>query len=389
MGSLSCRSGSTRVRVQSDDPVTPKRIAVTLILVTAIVILATGILLSGLHSSLMPPGDRSLPDGKVDPTTDASRPGDSVSVRCTEYTREVRSVIQGEPFTYNGTAPSPDIRTIWMEFSTDQDMGYSSFGQNVTINSDSSFSVTIGGNVTQQFWKDYRSFIDNPYYREHPEARVNISPYLHVCLPFPAKKECFDLLIVQDKNDPALLNPDWWIQVDPVPDQYTSMSQKGKYRGDFFINGTTNLPPGEQLSLMMTSTCMLPCPRLQSDDVGCCGSTYTTSAEVQPGPCRNNTWSVKVNTEPRRILMKGVNGRYDDTNGFYVMVTRQNRITGDNAWDDARFVVRMADEPPVRDTPVVQSRDREALDRIDPILLLSCGVAGVGILAFLLFRKKG
>jgi len=377
------------VRVRSDDPVTPQRIAAILILVTAIVILVTVILLSGLQSSLMPLGDRSLPVEKVDPTTDVSKYEGAVSVRCTEYTREVRSVIQGEPFTYNGTAPSPDIHTIWMGFSTDQDMGYSRFAQNVTINSDSSFSATIGGNVTRQFWEDYRSFIDNPYYREHPEARVNISPYLHVCLPFPEKEERFDLLIARDKNDPALSNPDWWIQVDPIPDQYMSLSQKGSYRGEFFINGTTNLPPGEQLSLMMTSTCMLPCPRLQSDDVGCCGSSYTTNADVQSGPCGNNTWSVKVNTEPRRILMKGVNGRYDDTNSFYVMVTRQNRIAGDNAWDDANFVIRVADEPPLRDTPVVQGHDRKALDRIDPILLLSCGIAGVGILAFLLFRKKG
>ena len=115
------------------------------------------------------------------------------------------------------------------------------------------------------------------------------------------------------------------------------------YTGNFYINGTTNQPPGEQVHLVMKSLCYLPCPKTGSTNtIGCCGShDYENVATVQEGQCGINTWSVFVNATPDRFVVARLNGDYGDLNAFLVLVTQMNRTTDDNRWDATRFIIRV------------------------------------------------
>ena len=119
------------------------------------------------------------------------------------------------------------------------------------------------------------------------------------------------------------------------------------FTGPFFINGTTNLPPGTNLSLKISSLCFFPCPKYDPEKegrtLGCCGTEpdYSTAALVKehsPGP---NIWSFQVNTSPVRIQIGSSNGQIGDTNRFRAIVRDVNRTPDDNRWDMADFGVRM------------------------------------------------
>ncbi len=89
----------------------------------------------------------------------------------------------------------------------------------------------------------------------------------------------------------TLLVKDPEITIDPIPHHYI---------GDTItIEGTTNLAPGEMITLGIYSAEFIPCPKSSvycSDSVGlCCGGISDTIA-VAPGNCGINTWSWVVNT---------------------------------------------------------------------------------------------
>jgi hypothetical protein len=80
-----------------------------------------------------------------------------------------------------------------------------------------------------------------------------------------------------------------FIQINSVPHHYI---------GDTItFDGSTNLPPGEMITLGVYSADFMPCPKWQcSGSVHpCCGGIGTTIAVI-PGICCINTWSWDVNT---------------------------------------------------------------------------------------------
>jgi hypothetical protein len=247
--------------------------------------------------------------------------------------REYR-VIQGEPFTYQGTVPDNANHSVEVFVYSELEPGPSSSSTPVPVNTNGTFLVAISGNQTRQDWENYLSTL--PYGNGD-------SPYDHVCLRYSTGTDCFDLLLVQDAKNLTSVTNNTWIQIDPLPDQYISPDEVQSYTGDFFINGTTNLPPGENISLSMSSLCGMPCEKMGTIQFGCCGYPFGSDTQIQEGSCGVNTWSVFVNTSPSIIGISMVNDVYGDINGFKVSVTKQNRIPTDNGWDTAYFVVRVVE----------------------------------------------
>lgn len=244
-------------------------------------------------------------------------------------------VVQGEPFTYTGKVPENANLSVDVYVFTDTAPILLPWQQPVDANG--TFSFTLSGNGTREDWEDYLRY-------RSAQRSVFFSPYDHICLHYSTGSDCFDLQIVQDIRNLTMNMANDWIRIDPLPDRVISKKEMSEYSGNFFINGTTNLAQGTELSLTMGSTCMLPCPKMVSDDIGCCGSNYERVTSVLEGPCGVNTWSFPVNSSPYRIKMMGVNGKYGDTNGFLVYVIRKNQTQDGNEWDLAQFFIRSREE---------------------------------------------
>jgi hypothetical protein len=102
------------------------------------------------------------------------------------------------------------------------------------------------------------------------------------------------------------------ITIDPIPDHVL---------GDTItIGGTTNLHPGEMLTVQIYDGDFHPCAKCQvvsNDSVeNCCGS-FAPQVVVRPGNCGTNVWSLDVNTsyhdfsagEPYVVASSGRDGR--------------------------------------------------------------------------------
>ncbi|MFY9982223.1 MAG: hypothetical protein WAK75_06610 [Methanoregula sp.] len=251
---------------------------------------------------------------------------------CSASERREYRVIQGDPFTYEGTIPDNANLSVEVSVYSELEPGPSGSSMPVPVNANGTFLVAISGNQTGLDWENYLSTL--PY-------GDGDSPYDHVCLRYSTGTDCFDLLLVQDTKDLTTVTNNTWIQIDSLPDQNISLNEVQSYTGDFFINGTTNIPPGENISLSLESMCMMPCGKMGTIQFGCCGYPYGSDAKVQAGSCGVNTWSIFVNTSPNIIGISTVNGVYGDINGFMVSVTRQNRTLAENGWDTAYFVVHV------------------------------------------------
>jgi len=249
---------------------------------------------------------------------------------CPSYERKEYRVIQGQPFTYQGAVPDNSGHSV--DVIKDSELVPSFLPSSVPVDPSNMFSFTINGNDTQQDWEDYTSTLS---------SGMISSPYDHICLRYSTGTDCFDLLIVQDKKNLTALQKNTWIHIDPIPDQIIFRNEQQTYNGSFFINGTTNLPPGKKIDLSLESTCGLPCPKMATPHFGCCGNNYDITTNVLEGSCGFNTWSFFVNTSPETIAIRSVNGDFGDNNGFLVFVTRQDRIPADNGWDMAHFFVRV------------------------------------------------
>ncbi len=244
-------------------------------------------------------------------------------------------VIQGQPFTFHGTAPAnSNLVDVFVYSGIDPNFF---FPLSVPVDANGSFSVIISGSQTRQDWVNYirTPTANSPYVH---------SPYDHVCLKYSTATDCFDLLLVDDEKNLTTIIKNNWIRIDPIPDQFVSGSERSNYTGNFFINGTTNLPMGEEIRLSMYSMCYSTCMKSSADNhaIGCCGDgSYKSSATVQEGSCGFNTWSVFVNTTPTVIWIATFNGVSGDHNPLVVDVRGQNRTATDNEWDAALFYGRL------------------------------------------------
>jgi hypothetical protein len=314
---------------QVTSPVTILRTTLTLLLLVAAVLLAAGCAMSG-SGNIIPTVSASSPTKPAFPV-----PVTQIQAVCPPHEHKEYRVVQGESFTYSGSVPENANHSV--------DVFVTSGGYPLLlpwqrpVDTNGTFSFTINGNATKQDWEDYRDmhFIPGWYAP---------SPYKHICLRYSTGTECFDLLIVQDKQNLTSNKQNDWIRIDPLTDQVLSESEMQRYTGNFFINGTTNLLPGQEINLTMGSTCMLPCPKAANSEIGCCGSYYEAASKIDAGPCGVNTWSFLVNTAPNRIRMMRVNSRYGNENDLFIVVTWANRTIDSNAWDLKNLALRSKDE---------------------------------------------
>jgi len=252
---------------------------------------------------------------------------------CVSDERREYQVVQGKPFTYTGTVPDNVTQSVEVFSDTLMDP-YPSIVK-IPVDPFGKFSIYINGNQTQQIWDDY---IGRKYnFGEHR------SPYEHICMRYSTGMECINVLIVQDTNNLTAQKQNDWIQIDPIFDPVILKKDRKQYTGNFFINGTTNQAPGEQIHLAVKSLCILPCQKASSGNtIGCCGDyDYENVATVQEGHCGINTWSVFVNTVPNRFTVSSINGEFGDLNAFLVMVNQVNRSMDDNRWDATYFTIRV------------------------------------------------
>ncbi|MFA4878265.1 MAG: hypothetical protein WC586_12750 [Methanoregula sp.] len=252
---------------------------------------------------------------------------------CISDERWEYQVVQGKPFTYTGTVPDNSTQSVDV-FSDTLMNPYPSVMKR-PVDPYGKFSIYINGNETRQIWDDY---ISDTY-----GVGGDRSPYDHVCMRYSSGIECFNLLIVQDTNNLTAHTQKDWIRIDPIVDPVISEKDRDEYTGNFFINGTTNQPTGNQVHLVVTSLCFRPCPKMSFlNTIGCCGSNnYENVATIREGQCGINTWSVFVNTTPNRITISRLNGEYGDLNAFLVIATQMNRTKDDNRWDATQFVIRV------------------------------------------------
>jgi len=102
--------------------------------------------------------------------------------------------------------------------------------------------------------------------------------------------------------------PTLWIQIDPIPGQVVPANVAGSYTGNFFINGTTNLPSGTVVNIGMDNDDMPPCPMHCWESstyafvpCSCGGTGYSSTTKVMENSEGNNTWSFFINTSSRLI----------------------------------------------------------------------------------------
>jgi len=308
---------------------TPFRVTLALVLVMVAVLLAAGCSQgtrfgTDNNAGIPPP---ATPDNSL------SLAGSPGACPPTEH-REYR-VVQGESFTYQGISPGYAGQAVNVPIYSEQ---VPPFPEYEPVNGNGSFSIFVDKDRTKLDWENHG----------YNYSGRQTSPYDHICIQYPTGTDCFDLLIVQNKTDLNATVKNDWIHMDPLPDKVIPITLRNTYTGNFFVNGTTSLPPGEQLNISMMSLCTLPCQKtLTSSRIGCCGAeNYESSIVVREGPCGINTWSLLVNTTPNLIGMTTVNSIFSDFNAFSVSVSGRNRTADDNLWDAATFIVRVREEMP-------------------------------------------
>jgi hypothetical protein len=314
-------------------PLTRFRVTLALMLVMVAVLLAAGCTeQSGKEKSV----------GDLHPNVTSSV--DSITANTTKTTpsqqpiiateRKVYPVVRGEPFTYRGLVNDTNVHSV--SYLVNAPDGLSVSPTSIPVNANGAFAFTISGEYTQQAWNNFL---------EGKQRYKRSSPYYHVCINYSVRTECFDLQFVESENNTAQSTQTRWIQIDPLPDITIRPEERGNYTGPFFINGTTNLPEGEILSIELISSCYsMPCPPWSAYNhaIGCCGDgMYKDITKVQNDASGINRWSVLVNTTPTKISITTINGAIDDYNSLEVYVSSTKRTTDENGWDLADFVVRV------------------------------------------------
>ena len=198
------------------------------------------------------------------------------------------SVIQGEQFTYKGEIPNRNIQFVSVEVR-------SPFSEipvvsaSVPVNPDGTFIFTLNGSVTQGWGA--ASLIGETY-----------APIL-VSLNLTTAEEHFNLNIIQAPTNVLCNQNKNWIHINPFKTIQVSSEFRNVTR-DLNINGTTNLPSGDEITLMILSTSASPCQNLLYPDnlISHCVYPLERKIKVQNGSCGANTWSFDINTSYYRFV---------------------------------------------------------------------------------------
>jgi hypothetical protein len=154
-------------------------------------------------------------------------------------------------------------------------------------------------------------------------------------------------VVTQHSSGQSLAGQSLWLHMDSLQNITVPPGERLSYTGPFFINGTTNLPAREPLSLELDSTCTIPCPsRPFPETIGCCGAdNYGGYTEVQQSATGVNTWSFLVNTSPDNMTVFEINDKVDDTNGITVSVAHGNHTDEDYVTAQGLFFMKLQGVP--------------------------------------------
>ena len=231
------------------------------------------------------------------------------------------SVIQGEPFTFKGEIPNRGIQFVSVQVRSP----FSEIpvvSESVPVNPEGTFTFTLNGSLTQGWGT--ASLMGEKY-----------APIL-VSLNFTTAEEHFNLNILQTPTDVQCNQNKNWIRINPfktvqVSDEFRNVTR------DLDINGTTNLPPGDEITLMILSTSASPCQnRLYPDNlISHCVYPVEKKIKVQNSSCGANTWSFNINTSYYRFA------DYEHT----VFVSAANKSQENcSSWDAMMFMLEF-DKP--------------------------------------------
>jgi hypothetical protein len=243
----------------------------------------------------------------------------SDSLGCSQYQRSdsLYTVVKGEPFTYTGLNPNPDIQFIQVDVQSPL-LDFPLVSESVPVNPDGTFTFSLNGNWTEN-WGDLLLI------------GANGSPY-HVLLNFTTAEKDFNLIIVQSPADIQCIQNSTWIHITPRRRVQVS-SELRNVIGDLVIDGITNLPPGDEITLMVFSPSTGMCQKGTPDNIiNHCSGALEHKVKVQKSSCGANTWSFTINTSYYRFT--------DYQYAVYVSAVNKSQ-NNCGSWDTTSFMIEL------------------------------------------------
>jgi hypothetical protein len=282
-----------------------RRTMVILVTVIICIIMVTGCIEQPSHKISTMPESPSV-GGESTTCSPLPQPANSV------YT-----VVQGDPFTYQGVTPDRDIQTVHIELRSPF-LDNPIVSESVPVNPDGTFTFSLNRSITQAWGS--MGMMD--------EKRA---PF-RVTLNFTTSEEHFDLDIVRTAEDNQCNLGKTWIHINPLKKIEVS-SEFHNVTRDVTINGTTNLAPGSNVTLVIISTDERLCQKSSPENtISRCGNSIQEKILVRNGSCGSNTWSFEMNTSYYRF-----------TDYEYAAYVSEIDKTGEDcdSWDATIFTIKL------------------------------------------------
>jgi hypothetical protein len=262
----------------------------------------------------------------VSPTSTA--PYSDVLVKCPQENNGSLTILGGKPFSYQGFADRGNISMTRYWIFGDS---YASYGT-IPVLPDKSFNFTLNGEQTSAMINGtYRILFEYPSSDNTYDIKIGYTGKKNDTLLYDRSGN--RIINFQDVTSNYLKGTD---AANIVEQEIRKSSKDGvnnltlvvqqpvinfnpvkaHYIGDIIsFGGTTNLPPGEWITLHIISSSFIPCEKYPSCNNGdsvrpCCGGLSQT-VEVRSIGCGINTWSGDdVNTslhqfEPESYIIEG------------------------------------------------------------------------------------
>jgi len=262
-------------------------------------------------------------------------PYSDIAVQCPQENNGSFTILNGQPFSYPGFADRENISMLryWIFGDT-----YASFGT-VPIQQDKSFNFMMNGEQTSAMINGtYRILFEYPSSDGTYDIKIGstgkkndkilydrsgnqIINFQDVMINYLAGIDAANIVEKEIRKS----SPDGVINLTLVVQQpvITISPMSVHDIGDIIsFNGTTNFPPGEKISLGITSAAFTPCPKnpiCDDDSVHACCGGFSREVAVKPAGCGITTWSWDVNTSQHQFYP-----------GTFVIYTEDRNLSSSN-----------------------------------------------------------
>jgi hypothetical protein len=240
------------------------------------------------------------------------------AVQCPKENNGSFAILNGQPFSYHGFADRESISMIryWIFGNT-----YASFGT-VPIQQDKSFNFTLNGEQTLAMINGtYRILFEYPssdgtydikigstgkrndkiLYDRAGNRIINFQDVMNNYLPGTDAANIVEKEIRKSSPE-GVINLTLVMQKPGITISPVSVHDIGDI---ITFNGTTNLPPGEIISLEIVSANIISCPKNpfcdEDDSVRPCCGGMSQEVAVKPAGCGITSWSWEVNTSQHQF----------------------------------------------------------------------------------------